>query len=368
MSPTDKIDNLIKQLKTTASGELDRRIDALIEQPSKQPTLPMNTWSRIMKSNITKSAAAAMIIIAVLTGIYQLTGSIDGASIALADVAKRIEQMQNCVFEKTTTVSSKENDKKPHNSLLYITESFLREDIYKDNEEVTSQVYVNYLEGIIIGIDHQMMLFAEKKLTGDDIELGAVMSPENIVSSILSKGDYKKLGRKIVDGVLSDGFEFDDKRTLLSMDKAKTQKITVRLWVDVTTHLPVRVEADALYNNVKVNVVQNNPKWDIELEADFFEPTIPANYITPEERGLIGVNLENWPRLKVQPGMAAAKAGIKDGDVVLMLDGKSIDHIKSSNEAQKRLLGKSGEKVSFTVKRGDEVMTIDVIRDPLPLE
>ena len=49
-------------------------------------------WSRIMKSNITKSAAAAIIIIGVLTGIYQLTGSIDGASIAFADV---IESMKN---------------------------------------------------------------------------------------------------------------------------------------------------------------------------------------------------------------------------------------------------------------------------------
>lgn len=42
-----------------------------------------------MKSNITKFAAA-IIIIAALTTIYQLTGSIDGASVAWGDVVKRI--------------------------------------------------------------------------------------------------------------------------------------------------------------------------------------------------------------------------------------------------------------------------------------
>ena len=94
MSPTDKIDNLIKQLKTTASPELDQRINALIEQSAKHPAQPLNRWSKIMKSNITKSAAAAIIIIGVLTGIYQLTGSIDGASVAWADVIKNIEQIE----------------------------------------------------------------------------------------------------------------------------------------------------------------------------------------------------------------------------------------------------------------------------------
>lgn len=50
------------------------------------------TWRKIMKSNLTKSAAAAILIAAVLTGIYQITGSIDGATIAFADV---IEAMKN---------------------------------------------------------------------------------------------------------------------------------------------------------------------------------------------------------------------------------------------------------------------------------
>lgn len=56
-------------------------------------------WSKIMKSNIIKTAAAAMIIIGAFFGIYQITGSIDGASIAFADV---IEAMNNAAWMHQT--------------------------------------------------------------------------------------------------------------------------------------------------------------------------------------------------------------------------------------------------------------------------
>ena len=111
------------------------------------------------------------------------------------------------------------------------------------------------------------------------------------------------------------------------MDKEKTKNITIRLWADVNTKLPVRIEADLIYNDLQVSMVQNNPEWNIELEPGFFEPKIPDNYVRLHERGLIGIDLENWPTLKVQPNMAAEKAGIKDGDVVLKIDGNNIEQI-----------------------------------------
>jgi C-terminal processing protease CtpA/Prc len=109
-----------------------------------------------------------------------------------------------------------------------------------------------------------------------------------------------------------------------------------------------------------------DPKWDVELESDFFEPKIPVGYVKPQQRGLIGIDLENWPTLKVSPGMAAEKAGIKDGDVVLKVNGNSIFHVKSSADAQNLLLGKVGEKVSITVKREAQIVTFEIVREPLP--
>ncbi len=320
---------------------------------------------RFIMNRFTKLTAAAVIIIAVILGL-NIIGGPDMASVALADVAKKIEQIKTCVFEKTTIVFSKDNSTNAFDSLVYYTEAAVREDIY-DNKKITNQVYVKSSEGIVVGIDHKRKMFGKMDLTDEDIEELSPISPKNIVDRILSKGKYKKLGRKIVDGVLSEGFEFNDKRAMLSMDKDKIENVTMRLWVDVNTNLPVRIEVDGvLIDNSKANVVMCNPEWDVELESDFFEPKIPADYMNSEQRGFIGVNLENWPMLKVVSGMAAEKAGIKDGDVVLKVNGNSISHIKSSADALNLFLGKVGEKLVLTVKRGEQIVTFEIERMPLP--
>jgi hypothetical protein len=372
-----KIDEkeIIKRFETISEFKLSPEITArdltrvrqrLAEQAGGQGTGQKDIWRIIMKSRITKVAAAAVIIIAMLIGVNQFGGSIDVASVALADVAKQIEQIRNCVFTKTTIVSSEDNSTNVFDSLVYYTEAAVREDIY-DNKKITNQVYVKFLEGIVVGVEHKSKVFVKMDLTDEDIEELSPISPKNIVNLILSKGKYKKLGRKMVDGVLSEGFEFNDKRAMLSMDRDKIENVVMRLWVDVNTNLPVRIEVDGvLVNNSKANVVMYDPKWDVELESDFFEPKIPVDYIKAEQRGFIGINLENWPTLKVNPGMAAEKAGIKNGDVVQKVDGNSIFHIKSSADAQNLLFGKVGEKVVLTVKRGEQIFTFEIERVPLP--
>ena len=91
MNPTDKIDNLIKLLKTPASPELDRRIDALLKHAAGQPDRPLNIWSKIMKSNITKSAAAAMILIGAFFFLTQGNGSL-----VLANVIEKFSLPYQC--------------------------------------------------------------------------------------------------------------------------------------------------------------------------------------------------------------------------------------------------------------------------------
>ncbi len=70
--------------------ELKAPLKELVEVKSK-PSKPIrrpDRWRKIMKSNITKFAAAT-IIIAALTVVYQFTGSIDGASLAWAGVVEK---------------------------------------------------------------------------------------------------------------------------------------------------------------------------------------------------------------------------------------------------------------------------------------
>jgi outer membrane lipoprotein-sorting protein len=70
MRETFKIDKLIKDLKTTADPELDRRIDTLIEQHETIPPEPLTIWRIIMKNPLTKLAVAAVLAIACVTGVF----------------------------------------------------------------------------------------------------------------------------------------------------------------------------------------------------------------------------------------------------------------------------------------------------------
>ena len=321
-------------------------------------------WRMIMKSKLTKIAAAAVIMIAAILVLNIFPGP-GIASVALADVAKKIEQIQNCVFKKTTTMSSESNVTNSFDSLVYYTQAAVREDLYED-QKIAYQVYVTFSERVLAAVDHTKKVFRKMDLTEEDMEKCSPVSPKNIVNLILGKGEYKRLGQKIIDGVLSEGFEFKDKRAILSMDKDKIENVVTRLWVDVKTNLLIRVKVDCVLNNdTTASVVMYDPKWDVDFEQDFFEPKIPADYIESEQRGLIGINLENWPTLKVVSGMAAEKAGIKDGDVVLKVNGNSISNIKSSSEAMNLLSGKAGEKLVLTVKRGEQILTFEIEREPL---
>ena len=100
MKPADNIEEIIKKkLNFTASAKMRERIlqDTLEAQEKSKKTKSAARWPNIgrtiMKSPITKLAAAAVIIIAVLIGINQFGGSIDGASVAWADVAERFESV-----------------------------------------------------------------------------------------------------------------------------------------------------------------------------------------------------------------------------------------------------------------------------------
>lgn len=90
MRPTENIEKLIKNINIDTNAKTDEVV--LVEvveafeksKGKKTSATEQNIWRIIMKSKITKIAAAAMIMVAVFVGIHYLGGSIDGASAAFA--------------------------------------------------------------------------------------------------------------------------------------------------------------------------------------------------------------------------------------------------------------------------------------------
>jgi hypothetical protein len=99
MTPTRNIEDMVRSVRTTTSEAADARIaeavEAAIKQRNKQRPASVRTGGAIrriiMKSNWTKLATAAAIIIAIGLGMYALTGS--GTSITMAQVRQAMQEV-----------------------------------------------------------------------------------------------------------------------------------------------------------------------------------------------------------------------------------------------------------------------------------
>lgn len=99
MKSLEKIERLVKKRRYKASAEVYDKafgnflqaVDAHLRQ--KKVVAESKIWRTIMKSRITKIAAAAVIMTTGYIVIYQSGGSIDGATVAFAQITKNMKQM-----------------------------------------------------------------------------------------------------------------------------------------------------------------------------------------------------------------------------------------------------------------------------------
>ena len=99
MTPTRRIEDMVRGARTTTSASIDTRVaeavEAAIEKQKQQYPASVRTGGAIrriiMKSNWTTLATAAAIIVAIGLGMYALTGS--GTSITMAQVRQAMEKI-----------------------------------------------------------------------------------------------------------------------------------------------------------------------------------------------------------------------------------------------------------------------------------
>jgi hypothetical protein len=99
MKPAEKIEKLIKKSCYKANPETyDKTLGSFLQavddyEKQKSTLTEPNIWRIIMKNPITKLAAAAVIIIAIMLGMYIMTGSFDGTSITMAQVRQAMQEV-----------------------------------------------------------------------------------------------------------------------------------------------------------------------------------------------------------------------------------------------------------------------------------
>ena len=111
----------------------------------------------------------------------------------------------------------------------------------------------------------------------------------------------------------------------------------------------------------------------LDPHSSFFDPRAYANLREDQRGRYYGVGMTIVPRdnftyvLAPMPGAPAFRAGIRPGDVIMAVDGKSAEGL-SSSEVADMLKGPKGTVVHITMKRVgyDDNLNFTVTRDEIP--
>jgi hypothetical protein len=231
---------------------------------------------KIMKSPITKIAAAAVIVVAILAGINQLEDST--TSVVWGEVVRNIESSPGFIYRMRQIYKDKETGTEEFRMMVYGSAEYgMRMDSYLD-PKFTIQTYATLSDGAMTSVNHPNRTYCRTTLDDDALAELENMDPKEVVREYLST-EYRELGRKTIEGIEAQGIEID--RDPSETDATfQVDSCVIQLWVAVDTGLPILVEVETVGKNgaLEVYTVQDNFHWNVKLDLSEFEPNIPADY------------------------------------------------------------------------------------------
>jgi len=242
-----------------------------------------NIWRIIMKSQITKFAAAAVIAIVVLGGItfWPGSGSDNGQwwlgppaawgqeILASLDTFKAVTCHEQTVFVMS--------DGSEHTSMtwniLYVSRDSYRRDIYDDDFLREIQWYVPDGGGTL---HHSIRYDTKSYFTHSGEGSFGNYDPVERMRSCVSRLDSadRLLGEEVIDGYNCVGFEISAGN---SGDRVDC------IWFDTETKLPVRIEIRGIpvtnQPDETYTIIQDQFDYNPGLSADTFIPQTPEGFI-----------------------------------------------------------------------------------------
>jgi hypothetical protein len=285
MRPRENVEKVIKKFNIDVNPKKDQEIFDELRQiqaeskPSEPGISTINKWRIVMKNPITKLASAATIIVAVTLVLY-LTDGPEMSTVALGEVLQNVEKMKCCTFRHK--VSSKTNSGTPEETsndterTTYVSAEYgLRHDVYKDGQ-LTGILYIP-----LSGIDVTYVMPVAKQysigtMSEEYMKQNNQASPSGLIKEFMSY-EYTKLDRKKIDGVEAEGVEVNEPGFY------GFNSTVGRLWIDIETNLPVRMEIEGIREATETTVITYDYNWDAELDQSIFQLNIPNDYTLLEQ-------------------------------------------------------------------------------------
>ena len=300
MKPADEIENVVKKMSFKAGPEMDKDLWAETSKARNEfhkTILALSQhkiWRTIMKSPIVKLAAAAVIIVLVVLGLFEFIGTEKTSGVVWADVVRKVGASRGLIVRCKDSTASNEDDY----SITYTSPTYCRKDFYK-NGQIIRTGYVDFTSSdtnTLIDVFHINKLCLTT--TYKKSEYGLFLewkddwtNPSFLVQKILSC-EHSKLGQKTIEGVLCEGIETTDPAYIGPLPgPVNNLQVEFRLWVSAETGYPVQYESKMSGEHEgevwESESVTDQFQWDVELDPGIFEPNIPPEYERIERPGIV---------------------------------------------------------------------------------
>ena len=275
MRPAENIEKLIKNINIDTNAKIDEEVLGDVVEAfekskvKKTSAIEQNIWRIIMKSRITKIAAAAVIIIAVMVGINYIGGSPDGATVVWADVLKNMEAAQTVTFTFESEKQYEDGEYCWEKGTTRIKGPYRRTDAtgghrYQNgpsHEETTISIMDLSRQNrfVLLHPPHKWAYYAPDHGGNDTL-----LTYDGLKKDFRD-GTEEYLGRVKIDG-----------RDAVCFRISKDNK-EIAVWADPDTALPIRIERTA--NDGIDKTILSNITFDAELDDELFDMTLPDDYV-----------------------------------------------------------------------------------------
>lgn len=261
-SVDNHLDKQIREIRLPASPDLDQRIDRLLKQSSAEAMQRSTGPDLRVNPCFIKYAVAAVVVMAVLLGLQQFGGSIDGTSVAWAQI---VEQFRSMSFYNAVFYFKEDAAAQARQLELWVSSD------HKARLRVDRQVLFVDQGRVVAGFDFKdktALVPEEYDAMGEAIVQKICQHPQLSLESMV-KLVYKGELQETTPQINSDAMISQD---LLVFDVQSTDYPGwMRIWALRESKLPVRLRMWDPRDGECMDVMVT---YDKEQKKDFFDPRL----------------------------------------------------------------------------------------------
>ena len=250
---------------------LEDRIMKEVHSLHSPPAAKPSSRAKFFSSGRVRLALAAVLVVCVFLGVDVLDRGQTGG-VVWAEVLARVEEAEDFICRRI----EKRTGEPDQEIVEYRSAEYgLRQEIFQKGRLAATQFIIPD-EKMLYALVHRDKTYMQQRLNEEMVaEIRRQSNAGEIVKSFREQ-EYRNLGRKKVGGKMAEGIEIADPVEW----KAVFETGTLRLWVELETQWPVRLEMEgwAAGRSVKKTIILKDFQWNAELPAEKFEVDIPRDY------------------------------------------------------------------------------------------